>query len=174
MDEKIQQEVTDILRKEQGKILAEEAHDLASMLLLARIQSKVGVLAVLSKQMYDQGPEFLTATLASITVSARNLARRYTNNPTADFSDSLAYVDKQDRIAQLATRYLSRMMAHTTTDEGVEASRDLQATFTSLPSVEGASLALHIVSASGQLVLKCLDMADEFALGHIRGEHDDR
>jgi hypothetical protein len=174
MDEKIQQEITNILRQEQTKIMAEEAHDHASMLLLARMHGKVGLLAVLCKQMYDQGPDFTTATLSSLAVSARNLGQRFAANPDADFSDALRSASRGDRITQMAHRYLERIMSSTTLDEGVAAGNDLRSMLQTLPPLEGASLAMHVISASAQLVTITMGAADEHSLEHIRGDHDDR
>lgn len=174
MDEKTEQELNKILREEQVRITAEQAHDHASMLLLTRMYSRVGLLAVLSKQMFDQGPDFTAATLAALVSNARNLATRFAANPTADFSDCLSEPARDDRASRKATEILRAFMVASTLEEGVQAGETLRQTLRDTPALEAAELAMHIVSASAQLVSLTMEQADELSLDHIRGEHDDR
>lgn len=174
MDEKTEQELNDILREEQVKITAERAHDHAAMLLLTRMHSRVGLLAVLSKQMFDQGPDFTAATLASLVANARNLAIRFAANPTADFSDCLSEPSRDNRASRTATEILRAFMAASTLEEGVEAGEAMRRELREMPALEAAELAMHIVSASAQLVTLTMGQADEMSLDHIRGKHDDR
>lgn len=168
----IQQEIDQILKGEQAKIMAEDAYGCAGMLLVATIEKQTATMAVLLKRSHDRGPEYLTAMLVSLIMMSRALAQGYAANPDVNFADSLRHHPDPDEAEDLTIQYMRRFMGSDGQEESLVIATDLQATLRGLSTDTGARMAMCLVRSSAQLVTVTLEQANILSMEHIRGDHD--
>lgn len=171
--DKIKEEIDSVLRTEHAKILADHARRVADMMMLAVLEGQSALQAILMKKAHDSGPEYFSAVLLALVLNSRDLARGFSNNPDAVFTDALKPCETGEPGDKEAHEFLRRFMSVADEAEALTVGMEVEGTLRSLPGETGARMAMHMVHGAVSLVRQMGALANDLALQHIHGEHDD-